>query len=452
MADKKKKPLLERIVVLKVLKVTMPYFAALLLLFAALIYWWGTTLPTLLNDALLWIFIMLPAIVPVALAGALWQKWREYVRAAFIAQQTPVLLEFKIPTEILKTPKAMEQVFMNLQVGPGESTFIARWIKGKVRPWYSLEIASIEGDVRMYVWTWKQFRGLIESIFYAQYPNLEIHEVPDYTTGIHPKQGTIDGFAVEWKPKKSDIYPIKTYLDLELDKAPKDAGQIVDPIAGVFEKLSTFGAGEQFWVQIIIRQNKGPRTRPVFWFEKPKKWTEEVQDEIDNIYDEAKPKKKESVDQEDDGYPQLKPAQITAIKALEKSLDKPAFDVGMRGVYVAKSDSFDGTKIASFLSLWGAFASNNLNSFVPSAWHVDLDYPWEDRGGKVSAKYTKEAVDAFRRRSIFHAPYDGPNHPHFVLTTEELATLFHFPSSEVRAPGLRRLASSKSEPPANLPT
>lgn len=453
MADKKKKPLLKRLIVVNYLGFNLPYFPAIVVVASFLVYWWGTRFPALLNEVLLWIILVLPIIIPIVLIGTLWEKWRTYVRAQWIAKQTPVLLEFKIPSDILKTPKAMEQVFTNLHVGPGESTFIARWITGKVRPWFSLEIASIEGDVRMYIWTWKQFRGLIESIFYAQYPNIEIHEVSDYTAGIFHEKGKTVGFGVEFKLTKPDLYPIRTYLDLELDKLPKDAEQIVDPISSVFEKLSTFGAGEQFWMQILIRQNKGPRNRPIFWFEKPKKWTEEVQAEIDKIYEDARPKKPGDDGEDEEGYPVLQPAMLTKVKALERSIDKPAFDAGIRGVYIAKEGSFDGTKIASFLSILGGFNSGQSNGFAPSGpWHVtSTDYPWQDFGGRKSFKNTSEALDAFRRRSLFHGPYDGPKHQKFVLTTEELATIFHFPSAEVRAPGLRRLASSKSEPPINLP-
>jgi hypothetical protein len=40
----------------------------------------------------------------------------------------------------------------------------------------------------------------------------------------------------------------------------------------------------------------------------------------------------------------------------------------------------------------------------------------------------------------------------FILTTEELATVFHFPSGLVsQTPTLKRVGSKKSEAPSNLP-
>ena len=38
-----------------------------------------------------------------------------------------------------------------------------------------------------------------------------------------------------------------------------------------------------------------------------------------------------------------------------------------------------------------------------------------------------------------------------VLSTEELATIFHFPGSVATTSGLGRIEAQKAEPPANLP-
>jgi hypothetical protein len=42
--------------------------------------------------------------------------------------------------------------------------------------------------------------------------------------------------------------------------------------------------------------------------------------------------------------------------------------------------------------------------------------------------------------------------PKFFMSSEELATLWHFPILiQVKAPGLRRIEAKKSEAPANIP-
>ena len=101
------------------------------------------------------------------------------------------------------------------------------------------------------------------------------------------------------------------------------------------------------------------------------------------------------------------------------------------------------------VNMWNTFGSGSLNKFVPgNTWHVYLDYPWQDFMGLRAAKFSRDVIDAYRRRSLFHAPYERPR---FVLTTEELATIYHFPTEESKAPGIQRISSKKGEPPTNLP-
>ena len=406
--------------------------------------------PPFVEVVLTWVFIFSPLWAPAVLFIMWWSWWRKYIRAAFITKQTPVLLELRIPRQITKTPRAMEEVFTALNFGPGESTFIARWWNGKVRPWLSFELVSIEGNVHMYVWAWQQYREFIESQFYAQYPDIEIDEVEDYASGVHFDPKTMSVWGTEFALGKPDAYPIKTYIDFELDQDAKKPEQIVDPIAGVFERLSSIGPGSMVWVQIIVRQNKGAKMRPLFGKGRTK-WKDEAEAEIEKLYNEAKPKTKDLVTGEmTEGYPLLKPAQVNTIKALERSVEKPGFDAGIRAVYVTRSDSFNPNKIGTHVvGLWSNFASGHLNSFKPGdTWHVSMDYPWEDFMGIRDRSFSRRILDAYRRRSLFHPPYERPR---FVLTTEELATIFHLPSEETKAPGVQRMGSTKGEPPVNLP-
>jgi len=96
------------------------------------------------------------------------------------------------------------------------------------------------------------------------------------------------------------------------------------------------------------------------------------------------------------------------------------------------------------------FNSPNFNSIDPApVWSGKFnDYPWEDIGGKRKKKEDHEAVEFYRYRSFFHPPYRG----HWMtMSTEELATVFHFPSSIIKTPSLERINSSRSAPPSNLP-
>ena len=65
----------------------------------------------------------------------------------------------------------------------------------------------------------------------------------------------------------------------------------------------------------------------------------------------------------------------------------------------------------------------------------------------------KNLLECYKKRLYFY-PEFSPKHyhvKHFVMTTEELATIYHFPGGVVRTPTFGRITAKKVEPPPNLP-
>ena len=94
------------------------------------------------GDALMFLLRFSPYWGPPILALVFWHVWLRYVRANFLADQENMLLEIRLPQEIMKSPAAMQAVFDGLCIKSGESSFIDRLWFGKVRLWYSLELVS----------------------------------------------------------------------------------------------------------------------------------------------------------------------------------------------------------------------------------------------------------------------------------------------------------------------
>jgi hypothetical protein len=148
----------------------------------------------------------------------------------------------------------------------------------------------------------------------------------------------------------------------------------------------------------------------------------------------------------------LSETQKNVVSAIERSVSKFAFDSMIRAAYIAEKDSFNPGNIGGLLGSFKQFSSNTLNGFKPG-FNSGFDYPWEDfRGRKKKANEIK-LLEAYKRRSFFHVPFKNlGKSKSYVLTTEELATVFHFPSAEVAAtPTLSRIPSKKAVAPANLP-
>lgn len=400
------------------------------------------------------LYFVAPVALPIILGLIFWDLWLHYIRAVTIQKEKYILLEVKLPREQTKSPLAMELVLNALhQGGPAASTWFDVYWKGGIRPWFSLEIVSIGGDVRFFIWMRRSFRSFMESQIYAQYPDVEIVEAEDYTNFIKYDQGEkIDIWGCEFTLVKEDAYPIKTYADFGLDKSQEEEEKI-DPITPVIEYLGSIGEGQQVWYQILVQMHKGRKKKGGTLLEQlfpdDTDWKKDAQKVVDEIL-KRDPKTKISSEKVDD-----KPA-ITVIsegeknvaKAIEKSIAKNGFDVGIRAIYLTEPDKFTGVNIGGMISSWKQYGSADLNGFKPTNGLIPFVYPWQDFKNIRKNKVKTKLFDAYRRRSLFHYPYKRTP---FVLNTEELATIYHFPGSVARTPSFKRIEAKKTQAPSNIP-
>ena len=410
------------------------------------------------------LFRTLPYWGPFVFGVLFWRFWIKYKRAEFIQSQKYVLLEIKLPREILRSPKAMELALTNLHNGSGESTWWDRYVKGKVRPWFSLEIASIEGAIHFYVWTRDQFRNVVEAALYSQYPGIEISEVPDYTDAFpyfdyHQMTIWVCNFELKKKSsktkKKLNAYPIKTYVDYELDKDPKEEFK-VDPLTTVLEYISMIGKGEQVWMQFLIQVHQdGPVEesnilsffRGEFGLGSDTDMRKEGPEAIAEFRESLMEAPSIEGGIRYSKIPTKGEAEIFA--AIERKLSKPLFDFGMRMAYVAKPENFQGSRISGYVQIMKPFYTRNMNSIGFKSDSNINDFPWQDYNQIRANKLRKKMLAAYRARGWFHPPHK--KYKAGVLSTEELATIWHFPGATAATPGIVRTMAKKMEAPDNLP-
>ena len=378
---------------------------------------------------------------PVLFGYIAYHLWHHYREAEYYDKTFKMkLLEIRLPKLIEKLPTAMEIVYEAMYQSSTGTWYDRLWL-GRCLPEFSLEMTSTEGKVQFFLRTPEKHRMPIVSALYAQYPSIEIMEVEDYVYSIpytkHSEEWGLWG--TEYKLAKEDAYPIKTYVDFKLDNTQTKDEQRSDPLSSVIELLGSVDRGGHVWIQIMLQASterhhvhEGSFWKVHFGHQD---WKGQGRDMIKHIRHkagEAGPSKK---DQE-------------AIMAIERSISKRGFDVGIRALQIAKSDSFNGPLCGGIYQIFAPFASGEFNA-IKGTRTTDFDYPWEDPFGTRIKKKRWEIFDAYVRRSYFRAPY---KHKPFVLNTEELATIFHFPGQIVTAtPTLGRVDSRKSEPPQNLP-
>ena len=393
--------------------------------------------------------------------------WVNYAQEKYFRKIKWNLLEIKIPKEIEKRPKTMEEFFSGIYSSNDVmiDTLYDVYIDGTLDIWFSFEIVSIEGDVHFYVRTSDRSRAMIEAQIYAQYPDAEIKEVEDYVTDIPDDVPSKDYemWGTSMTLGKEDAYPLRTYKEFE-DPA---SGEFVDPISNIVEGVSKLEKGEQVWMQFLVRATND-------------EWKKEADDLVLDLIGRKKKKKAsnnpfsvildELIDivryiafgfftvvnpagesekdrtKEEEAISlmlHLSPGEKDVVTAIDNSTKKPGFETDIRWIYLTKRDIFDKAKGCGIcFSYFAQFGSQDLNYLYP------------DANTKTSAYYfLTEFRRAVRKRSLLRKykrrEFDKKG---YVLNTEELATIFHFPTIEVKAPVAPRVEAKKGKPPAGLPT
>lgn len=378
--------------------------------------------------------------------------WMDYVNDAWAGSLKWVMLEVIPPKDIERSPKIMESFFSGIAGVVVDIEPFGKYLKGNFTDQFSLELVGDEGNVHFYIRTQKKFRNLIEAQIYAQYPDATIVEVEDYVSRfprIIPNK--------EWNLWGSDLqlvmpdpYPIRTYDKFE----ETVTGTIIDPLAAMVEVLGRLGPGQHIWMQYVIQPLMEKwRKDEMELVEKlagrldkkaPSGILHDFKDIFLNIikgmqgpveFPKAAKKEQQPVEF------RLTPGEKEVLKAVEENLGKNAFRTKIRMIVLARQEVFDKSFVTSFFGAIKQFNDLNLNSFKP---HTN---------SKTYAHYVfKKSRLAYRQRKIYERykkrNMDGEK---MVLSTRELATLFHFPDMGVKAPNFSRVESKRGSAPANLP-
>jgi len=454
----------------------------LLLIYAALSVAFPSLAVTLssqagiINYTFYYLYKFILAILPIAgtliLIYYAHMFWLHYVQANFISGITWTLLEIIPPRDVARSPRAMELFLTNALYHMSQKSGLETYWQGAVWFWFSLEIASIEGQVHFYIRAPSRVKGLIETQMYAAYPQAQIKEVEDYTLAVPEitQDSEWNLWGCEFTYTKPDAYPLKTYVDFGLDKDPKEE-QKVDPIAPVVELFSSIGKGEQMWSQIVITPSKKKYRTPGKWF-KTHDWVKEAELELRRQLAEFT----RTHDRGDGTFSKeiRSPSFMDAlIKGAGTKFQKVGFDTGIRICYVAKREAFNMSNRRNIRLIWRQYAApflnelKRINSTQADAFGTNKIAEFFPLSAKKVTRLANRMLQEYREREFFHPPLRHkiqlpwpvsplifPNffHHHImVMNTEELATLWHFPGRILRVPTLERIESKEASPPPNLP-
>ncbi len=387
--------------------------------------------------------------------------WYESRKAKYLRGMEFILLAIDVPKFNEQTTKAVEGIFSTLSGIQNTPNFKEKWWFGRHQELVSFEIISVDGYIQFLIHTPKQFRDLIESAIFAQYPQALITQVDDYV-GSAPDyfpNDEYDLWGTEFVLAKDQAYPIRVYKEFE--DTIKGGGEqelmiakFKDPMSAMMEIMSKLRYGEQIWFQMILEASTDT------WREKSKlvvakllgrkiKKKEslivaelrasiiEIGQQIANLFFgvfENETEEKQTVN--------LSPGEKTIVEAIEAKASKIGFYTTLRFVYIAKHEVMNKPlAVNGFTGALKQFNTVDLNAFKPKKLVTT----------KINYFFIKQRLAQRKRIVMYRYKIRKKAATPFILNISELATLYHFPSASVRNTMIKTADLKRVGAPMSLP-
>jgi hypothetical protein len=397
------------------------------------------------------------------LVAFIYGGWINFVfsqQRKFSAKQNFVMLAIDVPKNNLHTPKVMENIFTALAGAHTPLDWHEKTFKGEFQVGFSFEIVSIDGYVQFLVRTPSQFRNLVEAAVYSQYPDAQITETIDYAKEVNVTfpNDEYNLWGTDLVFVRPDYYPLRSYAEFQddIDKEFKD------PISAMLEVMNKIGPGEQLWFQIIaIPANND-------WMVKGtkaiNKMTGQKAEEKHNVLNSIMNAPIAMIDEvsmqamgqtifnnppDKNAKPDkfnimmMTPQQKREVEAIAEKIDKICFNCKVRYLYFGKKEVFKkGLAVSGMMGAIKQFSQTGLNGLKPG-------------GNKTQAKLLLKNLRMAALQNDILKNYKARNPDttvgKYIMSTNELATLYHFPFYMVKAPLVKKTEFTRAAAPAGLP-
>jgi len=338
--------------------------------------------------------LMILLVVLVLVAALLW--FLGYLALLWYKWKDREERSLEMDTLLLVVPEenevkidSMEQVINSLSSMYKGAKF--RFLQFLVtQPSLSLEIIGTNEDTRFYISIPKKFRDLIEKQLYSIYPGADIKVVDE--PNFFPEEGKAE---YAWLgTKKSPFYPLKSFKEMA-----------TDPMAAFASALSKLDKGESVALQLVLSPTDG-------------KWAKQGKSFVSGT------KKSES-------NPEKASYKVDArqLEAIDSKCSKPGFETVIRIVSFAKSEAVAKSNLSNMKAALGQFES-----------------PWNKLSGRKIRFKT-----LFMEDFIYKYPTIFWHKGKTILSSEEIASIFHLPNKSIDADNIYWLKAKKAAAPADSP-
>lgn len=324
--------------------------------------------------------------------------------------------------EIRKIIGVMEQFYTSIvQVEKG-------WLKGMFSGSSALSfemvLPAIGEEIHFYLSVPRTYAETVEKQITGFLGDAKVEIVEDFNI-FNPVGATVASYLTQ---SKSFYLPIRTYQSLEIDP--------LNFIANAMSKLEFHGEGCA--MQILLQPNKSwqQTAQKIAWEMKQGKnfhqaYTHVTKGAVESLIDSLHAHKKESdKTQEEKDRERFRTIDETTIKALEQKSSKVGFDVNVRLVASALTETRAMAILSSMESAFSQYENPGMNGFTVN---------------RVSARQLQKALYDFSFRNFASGQ-------RMLVNTEELTSIFHFPTPYLETKKIKSLKSRTAPLPTNMPT
>ena len=416
------------------------------------------------------------AMIAVVSFASFWNVFLSFKQFKTVVGAEYILLKIVIPKGFDKTPDFMESFLISLHHNMKKpSGLINKYYKGSVQEKHSFEIVSSGGNMSFYIRTPKKQLVSTKKSLFAHMPSLLIHEVEDYTEDFKFNEREYRLSATEWTMKNDNHFPIKTYINYKKEEDTHLSNQYIsqdqkqtakDQLHELYELFNLVGEHETVCIQYVVQKHDDgdfKQRKHESFFEKDfwelEGYDELADKEIKNIHSNKEDEKEKTVTV----VSEYKKAQAEDI---ERKKNKLFFDVGIRTLYFATKNNFRDDVDSLMKSSFNVFNSklnkitasnllipNKLSGFRKKL--VKLDSKFIDK--KAANALSFEIFNLFKGRIFFlnsifwETILDNKRPTDMVFSTEELASVFHFPFTEIDMFNKKDSIAKNINAPKNIP-
>jgi len=319
------------------------------------------------------------------------------------------------------------------EIAKGETLFAAigglkaqggfkSWLLGR-NDQFSLEIVAHYNRIYFYVITPKSGARYLEQQIHAHYPEAVIEEMGDYNS-FSLKGEIAAGYL---RTNKLSVFPLKTYQKME-----------VDPLNSLINILSKLDKGESLAIQYTVRSAKS------FWHARARRIVAKIHQKnsvkeglkaasllgrlLGSTGDFLQINRNKINPNQPAPIKKLSAIEEEMVKAIEEKNLKAGLDVNIRVVACAKTKEQANIYLENVGS---AFTEYNNFSY-----------------GNVFSRINKKNQNRIIKDFIYRYFRENIG---FLLNSEELASIFHFPLSTTETPNINWLTAKIAPAPANIP-